>query len=88
MPLLRRVARVAAPGAVAGGAAEPFSIVTGPLGQTRRKPEVRPGTSSRQPPRRPRRKRTLWRTQGLGQLHESGVLTDEEFGTAKAKILA
>jgi hypothetical protein len=23
----------------------------------------------------------------LGQLHESGVLTDEEFATAKAKIL-
>ncbi len=23
----------------------------------------------------------------LGQLHESGVLTDEEFGVAKAKIL-
>jgi hypothetical protein len=24
----------------------------------------------------------------LGQLHESGVLTDEEFATAKAKILS
>ena len=39
------------------------------------------------PPTPPTRKDPATRLRELGELHESGELTDEEFATAKAQVL-
>ena len=88
MPLLRRVARVAAVGAVAGGAAG--AVQHRQQGRWARKEEEQRGAQEQQqmaaaPP--PPEENSMDQLKELGQLHESGVLTDEEFATAKAKIL-
>jgi len=44
-----------------------------------------PQQTSAPPP--PPEESSIDKLKELGQLHESGVLTDEEFATAKAKIL-
>ena len=87
MPLLRRVARVAATGAIAGGAAG--AVQHRQQGRWARQEEEQRGTQEQQmaaaPP--PPEESSIEKLKELGQLHESGVLTDEEFATAKAKIL-
>jgi len=88
MPLLRRVARVAAVGAVAGGTAG--AVQHRQQGRWARQEEEQRAAQERQqmaaaPP--PPAEDPMDKLKELGQLHESGVLTDEEFSAAKAKIL-
>ncbi len=88
MPLLRRVARVAAVGAVAGGASG--AVQHRQQGRWARQEEEQRATQEQQqvsaaPP--PPEENSIEKLKELGQLHESGVLTDEEFAGAKAKIL-
>lgn len=80
MPLLRRVARVAAVGAVAGGASG--AVQHRQQGRWARQEEEQRAAAPPPPEESPMEK-----LKELGQLHESGVLTDEEFAAAKAKIL-
>jgi hypothetical protein len=88
MPLLRRVARVAAVGAVAGGAAG--AVQHRQQGRWAQQEEQQmaaqaPQQAAAAPP--PPEESSIDKLKELGQLHESGVLTDEEFASAKAKIL-
>ncbi len=87
MPLLRRVARVAAVGAVAGGAAG--AVQHRQQGRWARQEEQQMAAQQPQqaaaPP--PPQEDPMEKLKELGELHESGVLTDEEFAAAKAKIL-
>ncbi len=87
MPLLRRVARVAAVGAVAGGTAN--AVQHRQQGRWARQEEEKMAAQQQQmaaaPP--PPEENSMEKLKELGQLHESGVLTDEEFAAAKAKIL-
>jgi membrane protease subunit (stomatin/prohibitin family) len=87
MPLLRRVARVAAVGAVAGGAAG--AVQHRQQGRWAQQEEQQMAAQQQQaaaaPP--PPEENSMEQLKELGQLHESGVLTDEEFAAAKAKIL-
>src|SRR5271154_545615 len=88
MPLLRRVARVAAVGAVAGGAAG--AVQHRQQGRWAQQEEQQMAAQAPQqmaaaPP--PPEESSIDKLKELGQLHESGVLTDEEFASAKAKIL-
>ena len=87
MPLLRRVARVAAVGAVAGGAAG--AVQHRQQGRWAQQEEQQMAAQQQQmaaaPP--PPEEDPMEKLKELGQLHESGVLTDEEFTAAKAKIL-
>jgi membrane protease subunit (stomatin/prohibitin family) len=88
MPLLRRVARVAAVGAVAGGAAG--AVQHRQQGRWAQQEEQQMAAQQQQqmaaaPP--PPEQDPMAKLKELGQLHESGVLTDEEFAAAKAKIL-
>jgi membrane protease subunit (stomatin/prohibitin family) len=88
MPLLRRVARVAATGAIAGGAAG--AVQHRQQGRWARQEEEQRATQEQQQmaaaPPTPEES-SIEKLKELGQLHESGVLTDDEFATAKAKIL-
>ena len=89
MPLLRGVARtavVAGTATAVSGRVEPPAA--GPLG--------RPGTAAirtaaaagaAQAPPPVQQEDPMEKLRELGQLHESGVLTDEEFAAAKAKVL-
>ncbi len=88
MPLLRRVARVAAVGAVAGGAAG--AVQHRQQGRWAQQEEQQMAAQQQQqaaaaPP--PPQEDPMEKLKELGSLHESGVLTDEEFAAAKAKIL-
>lgn len=88
MPLLRRVARVAAVGAVAGGASG--AVQHRQQGRWARQEEEQRAAQEQQqmaaaPP--PPEGNSMEKLKELGQLHESGVLTDGEFAAAKAKIL-
>jgi len=86
MPLLRRVARVAATGAIAGGAAG--AVQHRQQGRWARQEEEQKGTQEQQMSAAPPPgESSIEKLKELGQLHESGVLTDEEFATAKGKIL-
>jgi hypothetical protein len=88
MPLLRRVARVAAVGAIAGGTAG--AVQHRQQGRWARKEEEQMAAQQQQmaaaPP--PPEENSMEKLKELGQLHESGVLTDDEFAAAKAKILS
>jgi membrane protease subunit (stomatin/prohibitin family) len=83
MPLLRRVARVAAVGAVAGGAAG--AVQHRQQGRWAGQEEAQQQQQMAAAP--PPEENSMEKLKELGQLHESGVLTDEEFAAAKAKIL-
>jgi membrane protease subunit (stomatin/prohibitin family) len=87
MPLLRRVARVAAIGAVAGGTAG--AVQHRQQGRWAQQEEQQMAAQQPEaaaaPP--PPEENPMEKLKELGQLHESGVLTDEEFAAAKAKIL-
>ncbi len=87
MPLLRRVARVAAVGAVAGGTAG--AVQHRQQGRWARQEEEQRAAQEQQQMAAapPPEENSMEKLKELGQLHESGVLTDEEFATAKAKIL-
>jgi len=81
MPLLRRVARVAAAGAVQHRQ----------QGRWARQEEEKAASQEQQQTAAtpsPPEESSMDKLKELGQLHESGVLTDEEFTTAKAKILS
>ena len=88
MPLLRRVARVAAVGAVAGGAAG--AVQHRQQGRWAQQEEQQMAAQQQQQAAAapsPPEENSMEQLKELGQLHESGVLTDEEFAAAKAKIL-
>jgi membrane protease subunit (stomatin/prohibitin family) len=87
MPLLRRVARVAAVGAVAGGASG--AVQHRQQGRWARQEEEQRAAQEQQQMAAapPPEESSMEKLKELGQLHESGVLTDEEFTAAKAKIL-
>ena len=88
MPLLRRVARVAAVGAVAGGTAG--AVQHRQQGRWARQEEEQRAAQEQQQMAAapPPEGNSMEKLKELGQLHESGVLTDEEFAAAKAKVLA
>lgn len=85
MPLLRRVARVAAVGAVAGGAAGAVQHRQQGRWAQQEEQQMAAQQPAAAPP--PPQEDPMEKLKELGQLHESGVLTDEEFAAAKAKIL-
>jgi hypothetical protein len=85
MPLLRRVARVAAIGAVAGGTAG--AVQHRQQGRWARQEEEQMAAQQTAVAPPPPEASSMDKLKELGQLHESGVLTDEEFAAAKAKIL-
>jgi Short C-terminal domain len=87
MPLLRRVARVAAVGAVAGGTAN--AVQHRQQGRWASQEEEQRAAQEQQQMAAapPPEENSMEKLKELGQLHESGVLTDEEFAAAKAKIL-
>ena len=87
MPLLRRVARVAAVGAVAGGAAG--AVQHRQQGRWAQQEEQQRAAQDQQQMAAapPPEENPMEKLKELGQLHESGVLTDAEFAAAKAKIL-
>ncbi len=92
MPLMRTMARTA----VIAGTATSVSNRVSRRQQGRwasqeqqQQPEAQPQPQAYAPPA-PAAPETdpMERLKELGQLHESGVLTDQEFADAKAKILA
>ena len=89
MPLLRGVARTAV---VAGTA----TAVSGRVSrrqqgrwaeQEQQQYEQQQQAAAQAPPAPVQQEDPMEKLRELGQLHESGVLTDEEFAAAKAKIL-
>jgi membrane protease subunit (stomatin/prohibitin family) len=89
MPLLRGVARTAV---VAGTATAVSNRVSRRqagrwAGQEQQQWEQQQQQTAAQAPPAPAQDNPMEKLKELGQLHESGVLTDEEFAAAKAKIL-
>ncbi len=88
MPLLRGVARTA----VIAGTATAVSNRVSRRQQARwadqeqqQYEQQQQQQAAQQPP--PQQEDPMEKLRELGQLHESGVLTDEEFAAAKAKVL-
>ena len=90
MPLLRGMARTAV---VAGTATAVSNRVSRRQGERWAAQEQQQWEQQQQqmaaapPPAAPAGADPMEKLRELGQLHESGVLTDEEFAAAKAKIL-
>jgi hypothetical protein len=87
MPLLRTMARTA----VIAGTATSVSNRVSRRQEGRWAAQEQPQAAAQPaPPAAPAQeaKDPIERLKELGALHESGVLTDEEFASAKAKILA
>ena len=91
MPLLRAVARTAA---IAGTATTVSNRVSRRqqgrwASQEQQQTAAQPQPQAYAAPPAPTQEADpIERLKDLGQLHESGVLTDQEFAEAKAKILA
>jgi membrane protease subunit (stomatin/prohibitin family) len=87
MPLLRGMARTAV---IAGTATHVSNNVSRRQGNKWAAQEQQQYEQQQQapPPAAPAAADPMEKLKELGQLHESGVLTDEEFTAAKAKILA
>ncbi len=88
MPLLRTMARTAA---IAGTATTVSNRVSRRqqgrwASQEQQQAAAQPQPQAAAPPPAPEAD-PIERLKELGQLHESGVLTDQEFADAKAKIL-
>ena len=86
MPLLRTMARTA----VIAGTATSVSNRTSRRQQGRWAAQEQQQQAAAAPPPAPAaapEKDPIERLKELGQLHESGVLTDQEFAAEKAKIL-
>jgi Short C-terminal domain len=88
MPLLRGVARTA----VVAGTATAVSGRVSRRQQGRWAQQEQQQYEQQQPPPAaapapPPQEDPMEKLRELGQLHESGVLTDEEFAAAKAKVL-
>ncbi len=88
MPLLRRVARVAAVGAVAGGTAG--AVQHRQQGRWARQEQEQAAAQQQQQMAAapPPQENSMEKLKELGALHEQGILTDEEFAAEKAKVLA
>jgi membrane protease subunit (stomatin/prohibitin family) len=89
MPLIRGIARTAA---IAGTATAVSNRVSRRqqgrwAAQEQQQYEQQPQQMAAQAPAPAPEKDSIARLKELGELHESGVLTDEEFAAAKAKIL-
>jgi len=85
MPLLRGMARTAV---VAGTATAVSGRVSRRQQQRWAGQEEQAAAPAAPPPAAPAQEEDpMEKLKQLGQLHESGVLTDEEFAAAKAKIL-
>jgi membrane protease subunit (stomatin/prohibitin family) len=91
MPLLRGVARTAV---VAGTATAVSNRVSrrqaGRWAEQEQQQweQQQQQTAAQAPPAPAQQEDPMEKLRELGQLHESGVLTDEEFAAAKAKILS
>jgi hypothetical protein len=85
MPLLRTVGRTAA---IAGTATAVSNRVSRRQQGRWAAQEPQQAAPEAAPPAAPTQVDPIERLKELGQLHESGVLTDQEFADAKAKILA
>ncbi len=85
MPLLRGVARTAV---IAGTATHVSNNVSRRQGNKWAAQEEQQMAAQAPPPAAAPADDSMDKLKELGQLHESGVLTDEEFTAAKAKILA
>ncbi len=87
MPLLRTMARTT----VIAGTATAASGRVSRRQQSRwaaQEQQQAPPQAAAPPPAAAPAEDPMEKLKELGQLHESGVLTDEEFSAAKAKILA
>jgi membrane protease subunit (stomatin/prohibitin family) len=89
MPLIRGIARTAA---IAGTATAVSNRVSRRqqgrwAAQEQQQYEQQPQQMAAQAPTPAPEKDSIAKLKELGELHESGVLTDEEFAAAKAKIL-
>jgi membrane protease subunit (stomatin/prohibitin family) len=89
MPLIRGIARTAA---IAGTATAVSNRVSRRqqgrwAAQEQQQYEQQPQQMAAQAPAPAQEKDPIAKLKELGELHESGVLTDEEFAAAKAKIL-
>ncbi|HWY90080.1 MAG TPA: SHOCT domain-containing protein [Solirubrobacteraceae bacterium] len=89
MPLIRGIARTAA---IAGTATAVSNRVSRRqqgrwAAQEQQQYEQQPQQMAAQAPAPAQEKDSIAKLKELGELHESGVLTDEEFAAAKAKIL-
>ena len=89
MPLLRTMARTAV---IAGTATSVSNRVSRRqqgrwAGQEEQQMAAQPQPQAYAAPPAPAEADPIERLKELGQLHESGVLTDQEFADAKAKIL-
>ena len=84
MPLLRTVGRTAA----IAGTATAVSNRVSRRQQGRWAAQEQQQAAPEPAPTAPAQVDPIERLKELGQLHESGVLTDQEFADAKAKILA
>jgi membrane protease subunit (stomatin/prohibitin family) len=89
MPLIRGIARTAA---IAGTATAVSNRVSRRqqgrwAAQEQQQYEQQPQPMAAQAPAPAQEKDSIAKLKELGELHESGVLTDEEFAAAKAKIL-
>ena len=86
MPLLRGVARTAV---IAGTATHVSNNVSRRQGERWQRKEEEQTTAQAPPPAAPAAEvDPIERLKELGQLHEQGILTDEEFASQKAKLLA
>jgi membrane protease subunit (stomatin/prohibitin family) len=89
MPLIRGIARTAA---IAGTATAVSNRVSRRqqgrwAAQEQQQYDQQPQPMAAQAPAPAQEKDSIAKLKELGELHESGVLTDEEFAAAKAKIL-
>lgn len=86
MPLLRGMARTAV---VAGTATAVSNRVSRRQGERwQRQEEAQYDTQAPAPTPQPAQSDPMAQLRELGDLHQKGILTDEEFAAQKAKILA
>jgi len=89
MPLLRGMARTAVVAGTATAVSNRVSRRQGERWANQEQQQYDQQTAAQAPPpaAAPAGDDPMEKLRELGQLHESGVLTDEEFSAAKAKIL-
>jgi hypothetical protein len=88
MPLLRGMARTAVIAGTATHVSNNVSRRQGNKWAAQEQQQYEQQQQAAPPPPAPAAADPMEKLKELGQLHESGVLTDEEFTAAKAKILA
>lgn len=87
MPLLRGIARTAAIAGTATAVSNRVSRRQEGRWATQEQQQYEQQQMAAQAPAPAQQEDSVAKLKELGELHKSGVLTDEEFATAKAKIL-